>query len=233
MLIKLKKMYKNLMILFSAVVAFALTGCDKMDDTQKIFTEGGELTYPAKADSLKATGGLNRLELSWLMFADPKVDSYKIYWNNRKDSIVNKVQKTEEVDTIRVMLKNLAESTYHFEVYTYDKFGHSSVKAMASGKVYGDRYIASLLPKAYRLLTRKGLDLHIDWMGSDPQLIYAELSYTNRSGVLEEVKILGKDEVTKLESFPVKGVFELRSVFVPEANALDTFYTEYQKITVP
>src|SRR5690606_16328711 len=81
-----------------------MSSCKKLDFNYRQFIGDGEITYTGKADSLKVRGGDQRAELSWLLVADPKVTSYKIYWDNRQDSTSGTLVKTDNVDTVKVML---------------------------------------------------------------------------------------------------------------------------------
>lgn len=201
-------------------------GCEKMDDIQKEFVQRGETVYTAKADSLKVFAGNNRLQLSWLLLSDPKIHKYKVFWNNRRDSIVSTVVKSAGVDTVRLMMAPLPEGTYHFEVFTFDKLGNSSVKATIIGKVFGERYASSLLPRTVR--KRERIDeytLDLEWTTADEDLAQVELEYQDRFGALRKVKVGKKAEFTQLTDFPLGGSFRARSAFLPEKNALDTFFT--------
>lgn len=209
-------------------------GCEKMDDTQKEFVERGETTYTAKADSLKAFGGRNRIKLSWLLLSDPKIHKYKVYWNNRRDSVESTVVKTAEVDTVKLLMDPMPEGTYHFEVFTYDKLGNSSIKSAVIGKVYGDRYASSLLPRTIRKVKRvDDYGLELEWMTGDEDLANVTLQYTDRSGQARKVTALRKDEFTVLPDFPFGASIKSRSAFLPEKQALDTFFTAYANTVIP
>ena len=98
-------MSKNILILLVLSLLFSIfTSCENMEDTYKEFVGDGETVYIGKADSIKARGGRNRLELSWLLLSDPKVSSFKVYWNNKGDSIEGDLVKTENVDTVKLMM---------------------------------------------------------------------------------------------------------------------------------
>lgn len=208
-----------------------LSACKKMDDSYRQFIEKGETIYIAKADSIKINGGRNRVEVTWLLLSDPKVSSYKLLWNNGRDSLVKAVSKTKEVDTVKALLTNMTEGTYFFDIYLYDKLGHSSVKATKSGMVYGERFQSSLLTRAYRSITRSGADVNVEWMPADTIAKQVDLQYTNTIGELVKVKITDKKQiVTRLVGVPVNGTFSYRTVFEPEAKGLDLFYTDYMTV---
>lgn len=228
----MKRVIQNIFLI--VMISGTAWSCKKMDFNYRQFVDGGEIIYIAKADSIKLRGGNNRLELSWLLLSDPKVHEYKVYWNNRKDSIKNLIQKTTEIDTVRVMLKNLAEGAIEFEIFMYDKLGNSSVKASKIGQVYGERYRSSLLNRTYmstRRLVNK--DLEFDWKSADNDVLFSEIKYTDNANksIVKIVKNTAK--LDTLKSFPIKGTMDLRTAFLPDTSAIDTFYTSYQTIVLP
>lgn len=225
--IKSSKMKRHFKILIYIALGFgALHSCKKMDDTYRQFVEDGETVYIGRADSLKVRGGDLRAEVSWLLISDPKVHEYRLTWNNGTDSIVNVVTKTDEVDTIRVVINDLEEKTHEFTVTMYDKYGNSSVKTNVIGKVFGPRYESSLVNRAFLSAVSEDNQVTINWTEPETQLVYSELSYIDASGASNKVRVEKADETTTLTDFPDLGNFEMISVFIPDSTALDTFYTE-------
>src|SRR5690554_5060387 len=105
------KYLSSILIFF---IAACFVACEDMQDTYKEFVI--DRVYTGRPDSLLARGGENRVELSWLLLSDPKISSYKVSWNNGQDSIVGDLVKTDDVDTVRVVLDDLSENIYFFEV---------------------------------------------------------------------------------------------------------------------
>src|SRR3546814_17804617 len=81
------------------------------------------------ADSLVIRPGYKRVELSWLALSDPTVTKAMVYWNNGRDSVEVPINKTTGIDTVRVMIDNLQERIYTFEIVTYDNDGHKIGRA--------------------------------------------------------------------------------------------------------
>ncbi|HEY0669242.1 MAG TPA: DUF4998 domain-containing protein [Sphingobacteriaceae bacterium] len=212
------------------IMLFTLLGCAKMDDTYSEFVKDGEKIYIAKADSIKVRGGNKRIQLSWLLLSDPKVVKYKVLWNNGRDSIVNPVTKTASVDTIILMINNIEEGTHQFEIYTYDKLGNTSVKATTIGKVYGDRYGKSLLSATYSELVRDGNDLKIVWAQQSAGFAGLSVKYQDSNNNTKEIAVNKSEAFTILQNLPFGGEFKLKTAFLPDSTALDTFYTSYNTI---
>ena len=213
------------------VALIVIPGCETMEDTYSQFSKVGETLYIAKADSIKVRGGNYRIELSWLLLSDPKIHSYKVYWNNRRDSIANSVVKTEGVDTVRLLLTNMREDVHNFDIYTFDKHGNSSVRASTVGRVYGDNYKGGLLNRTYKSLTRKGSDVIVQWSASDNTVLHVELNYLNSENMMVSKRIPRSVEKDTLLKFPTGGTFNYRTVFLPEPAALDIFYSSERSVT--
>jgi|SRR5690606_9336030 len=219
-------MKKQILILITIVLGFGvLYSCKKMDDTYRQFIEDGEIIYIGRADSLKVRGGELRAEVSWLLISDPKVHEYKLTWNNGTDSIINTVTKTDQVDTVRVVIEDLEEKTYEFTITMFDKHGNTSVKSNVIGKVFGPRYESSIVNRAFLTAILKDSDVTINWTKAEDQLVYSLLTYTDSSGKETTLRVEKDEETTILSDFPRIGNFEMVSSFLPDSTALDTFYT--------
>lgn len=211
-------------ILFVLMLLFF--SCEDMKDTYRQFTKDGEIIYISKADSIKTRGGEYRIGISWLV-SDPKVTSYKIYWNSHRDSMVNTITKTAGIDTVRIMLNGMREDVHQFDIFMYDENGNSSVRASAIGRVYGDNYKASLLTRTYKLLTRKTSNAIFQWTEAAPTVLRVEVNYKNTLNA-QILHFVPKEAIMDtLKNFPTGGTFQFRTAFLPEPAALDTFYTSF------
>src|SRR5688500_14191658 len=108
MFMNIKTLKISLLLLASAALMLTAS-CEKMGDTYSGYLKGGEITYPGKADSLAAFPGNKRIALQWLIMSDPKIVKAVVFWNNRLDSLIVPIQKTSQVDTIRLTLPNMEE----------------------------------------------------------------------------------------------------------------------------
>lgn len=239
---------KNLR-LFSVLAAsllLATQACEQMEDTYARYLADGEIVYPGKADSLRAFPGNRRIKLQWLIISDPKVVKAVIYWNNNADSLEVPIQKTSSVDTISVMLPDMAEGLYTFDVYTYDNFGHRSIGNQVIGEVYGETYQQTVgnrlirsvewldLPQEGEIPAFKGAQ--INWFGLNVQAVFMNIRYTHEDGTRidvreEPVRIAGRPplfrETTRLPGCRENSLITYRTAFMPDTAAIDTFYTDY------
>ena len=217
-----------------ALVATSIVSCGKMDETYRGFLEEGEYFYPGKADSLRAHSGDGRIQLSWLRTADPSVTTAIIYWNNRQDSAVMPLQEFTGSDTLRVMIDNLEEKSYTFEVYTKDDAGNTSVRSEVLGEVYGEVYRSSLLHRAIQEMSFSHEDgsLTITWTPAEETGVRDSVTYQLTSGEVRVQAVPVDEEVTRLADYAPNTSFGYRSFFLPDSLAIDTFGTDLLEVEV-
>ena len=106
------RLFKNFALVFLFIGTLA--SCDGMDATYKEFIEEGPIVYIGKVDSLKAYAGRNQAMLEWQKLLDPRAKTAKIFWENRTKS--TELQLTDKAGLTQVIVKDLAEGSYVFEV---------------------------------------------------------------------------------------------------------------------
>lgn len=223
--------------LHSFVILLALAGlgsCTTMDEGYKNFIKNGEISYTGMVDSLKIFSGHNRVQVNGLFIADPKITECRIFWNNKQDSLVVPVTRTHGVDTLRVIIPNLVENIYNFEVRTYDKLGNKSIAVTSIGKVYGDRYQQSLInrPIVSTTLVSPKLTINFATMDTSTGVFSTEVTYTNTSDVLKTVAVpyFSTDPKNPINASIVipdykNGSFSYRTLFKPDPTCIDVFYS--------
>lgn len=207
-----------------------LISCSKMDDSYNEFLGYGQPKYPGKADSVKVLSGYNRMILTWLNSADPKITRAKVYWNNRADSL--EVPITSSMDSINIPFNNATEGTYVFEIYTFDNEGNRSVRVEAIGRVFGDTYKSRLLSRPIYDATVVNDSLWINWGGlSDTAIVGTQVTYKDANNVTRSFIV---DETILLSQFPnfPRGDIQYRTIYLPDVNAIDTFYTPWVSMYV-
>lgn len=206
-----------------------LNSCSKMDDTYKEYLDYGQSKYPGKPDLARVLPGYNRMLLTWMNSADPKVTRAKIYWNNGSDSI--EVPISPAMDSIKIPFNSMPEGPYIFEIYTFDKEGNRSVKAEAIGRVYGDVYKSRLLSRPINDATVVNDSLNILWGGlSDTTIIGTEVTYTDNLNRPRKFFVDKSILLSMNPNFP-RGTIEYRTVYLPP-NSIDTFFTAWVPLYV-
>jgi hypothetical protein len=228
------KQNKNIFLLFFIALACLVFSCSKMDSTYSDFVKDGPITYVAKPDSVRIHPGKNRIRISWLTVADPKVNRAVVYWNNRKDSANVTINRTSGVDSVSVDLNGLNEGTYVFEIFTFDSKGNKSVKTEVIGDAYGDNYLKTLLIRPVSVASIIGNDTaRVDWGAvSYKEAIASEISYTDLSGTQHTLIIPADSVSTKLTNVSAQTVFSYRTKYLPSPLAIDSFYTESKTVKI-
>jgi hypothetical protein len=205
------------------------TACSKMNDYRKDFTDGRERIYTGKADSVKVFPGKNRVLLQWLYVADPKVKRAKVFWNNRRDSTAVDITRTSGVDTIRLIINNLPEGSYNFEIVSYDADANPSVTVTRGGVVFGESYQAALLNRLIKKAEIKSGYAEITWYNADQYVLATELKYINTADEIIISRILPGMDTTQLAAYKAGTKFEYRTLYLPDSLSIDTFYTAWQQ----
>ena len=221
---------------FILLILFLLgfMSCSDMDETYRHFWERGEKQYPAPADSLQVYSGKNRVGLSWIIYGDPNVDKVKIFWENRSDSLEIPIQSTGGTDSMFVVIDELAEGTYSFDILTYNKKGNISVSRSVIGTVFGDVYENTLLPRFMQSAFYKEDTLSITWGNpADTTSIGSEIFYRNRAGSYNRVIADNSVDITSIADYDYDSdpTFTYRTIYVPPM-AIDTFYSAVQTVKV-
>jgi hypothetical protein len=115
-----------------------------MDATYKDFIKDGEIRYSQKPDTLGIKPGYNRVK-AWLVAKRANVSKFKVYWNDRADSVEVPVTDAFNTDTLSVIIDNIDEGSYTFEFFTFDREGNTSIVVDTVGNVYGDVYLGSMV----------------------------------------------------------------------------------------
>lgn len=227
---------KRLIYLGAMISMIALASCSKEQDrTYYDYIKDGAIVYTGRADSLKAFAGDGRVMLKWYLPSDQNITGCKIFWNFGADSLIMAVKKSPKPDTIQVPI-SLQEGSYNFEVVTFDKQGHTSIKAEAIGNSYGANFKATLSNRPIRTFTKvtASNSINIAWVGKDDKCLGTEWSYTGRDQQPKRYfsrQVTGDQaDTTLISSCDLTKPVTYRTLFAPETQAVDTFYTDYKAL---
>ncbi|WP_372755754.1 DUF4998 domain-containing protein [Mariniflexile sp.] len=234
MINNIKKTSLPLFLLAFCISIFNACTPTSADDYKK-YTEGGEILYSGKLDSVKIFSGHNRIKLEGMLSPDPKVTSYRIYWSNKKDSIDVPVSESDIANTISKIVEGLEENIYNFEIRTFDDKENSSIPVFITGTVYGDRYINSLINRPLVKNTiESATTALIQFAPVDltSGIFESEIEYIDSNNELQSftVPVENKDPIV-LTDFIDGNTFKYRSVFRPDPTCIDIFYTNYTVVT--
>lgn len=221
--------YTRYCLAFLALLA--MMACNKKYHNYEHFIDDGPIVYPGRADSLQALAGNERILLAWAVPSDLNITQYKVFWNFGTDSLTIPGRQPTSSDSVKLFVNGMAQGSYSFTVYSYDKEGHRSVGTHAIGNVYGSIFSSTIFNRPISSLKRDvaASTLTVAWVGLDAKCIGTEWSYTGSDGQPASFFSPIADS-TKLTSCDVTRPISYRSLFLPEAKAIDTFYTEIKTL---
>ncbi len=228
----MKYIYKYLVL----SLLLLLVNCTKMDYTYSKFIQDGEIVYSIKPSRVGLYPGDNRIKLEVAIISSPTLDKLKIYWNSRNDSTEWQIKPDLKNDTTFVIgiIDPLDEGRHTLEFKTLDKLGNFSVIMDTVGQVYGDLYRGGLRnrdPKNAVINIDNGR-MEIEWSDApdenDP--LRGEMSYIDSEGETVLIGIPLDEFMTIIPARPIDDSIRYRMIYLPEAKAIDTFYTQFRSI---
>ena len=220
------------LIAFVASVLF-LYSCDDFMDVHKEYIEGGEIIYSPKPDSIKFIAGEGRILFYCRTYNAPNVHSIYVYWNDHLDSLIIPVEMKTGYDSIFVEINNLEEKSYTFDVRTTDNFGHKSLYMTDFGTSYGELYQSRLTDRRIKDISLSDKGGTVSWYFASGSLVRTEIQYVKNDGSQAIVKVPATEDETLLPDIKAGSTIEFRSLYIPEAVAIDTFATAWKTYETP
>ncbi len=222
-------MKKNRIIPVLLMAAFLLFAgaCQKMEDFHSKYIKDGEIIYTTKLDSVTTYAGYQRVLIKGILKEAFGVKEIIIYWNDGNDSLITEYTRQHDVDTVEILIENLEEQSYMFDIYTSDGEGHRSVRVQAFGTAYGERYRSALYPRTIKTYYIAGTDtMGLKFLPAEELERHSEVKYTDKDGneVIINVDITQGSMV--LPSY--KSGVSIRTWFLPEKTALDSFPSDWR-----
>ncbi len=220
----MKRIYIYLLVV---VVAFSITACDDMMDVHKKYIENGEIVYAPNIDSLVFYAGQNKVYFKFWTFNAINVKSVDLYWD--EDSLITLVNPSSELDSIMISVPCEEEKSYTFKVRTTDVFGNHSLWNTGFANSYGAFFKESLSNRMLKGFIIKDNDAIITWFPPANNLVRSEVRYMDGSQK-EQIVNIPADEAESICPGLVNNKFEVRSFFLPEPDAVDTFAIDWQAL---
>ena len=221
----MKQSYRICLLLLAAFVV----SCDSFMDVHEEYIKDGEVIYAPKADSIQFIAGKGRVQFAFWLENAPNVKSVDLYWNSMTDSLITPVSPSAGLDSFYVVVPDLPEGSYTFEVKTRDNFEHNSLYLTGFGNSYGDFYQSSLVNRRVRNIELGEAGGIINWFGAAEGMTWTEIEYTMSDGTMGTVRVdPGAEQIVCPDLKPGTG-FRFSSSFIPEALSIDTFSTDWEE----
>lgn len=221
--------YKFLLITF--IVAGIYSCKDQMDLHQE-YIKDGEIVYLPKIDSIVSYPGNKRVQLAGYLKNAYNVSNVVVYWNNKADSMIFDYSKTKYIDSMNLIIPNLEEKSYIFEVYTYNEAGDRSIKVPIAGTAYGDNYKSYLAPRTSNGFSFENNELRALWLSANELEVGTTIRYTTTDNVEKTIFLSPTVSSIVLSNRKLGTSFSFQSMYIPEEAAIDTFYTEWTTLPI-
>ena len=212
------------------LLIFSVSACSKMNDLHNKYLQNGEMIYVGKPDSVVAFAGKERVKLRYWV-TDPKAVKMVIYWSSRTDSMVIDIPAHLAKDSLEVIIPNLPEKSYSFELVTMNKNNSDrSVPKDIIGHSYGDVFQSIIGSRTTKDASKFPEGIFINWLNAPEKSIGCELIYVDTLG--NSVKRFVPDSVTETTITDAAGGIKYHTLFLPEVSAFDTFYTDLEEVPI-
>ncbi|GHT50167.1 chitobiase [Bacteroidia bacterium] len=230
------KTIKKSSLLFIVLTALCVSSCENMMDVHQQFIEDGERIRAPKVHDMQFFAGENQILFRFMLKTSPNVTTVDVFWNDRADSLIIPVTPTTGLDTFKVILPNMAEKSYTFEVRTTDSYGHHSLVTTGVGTAYGTMYRKSLSNRRVGIGTMvevgTNIQVRIPWGAASTNLVQNEIRYTAVGGAKQVIEVTRTDALTSISDAEAGSLFESRSWFLPDSVAIDTFKLAWDTLTI-
>ena len=211
----------------------SITSCDDFMDIHKEYIEGGEIIYAPKPDSVSFIAGKGRILFNCRTYNAPNIRSIDVFWNDGLDSLIIPVELKTGYDSISVILDDMEEKSYTFNIQTTDNFGHKSLFLTDFGTSYGETFHSTLNDRRIKSVSLSDKEGIIEWYSALNGLMRNEIRYRKNDGSQAVVKMLSADHQVALPDAKAGSSFEYRSLYLPEEECIDTFATAWTEYETP
>lgn len=221
---KLKELIINTFMISAVLIS---SSCQKQDHAYIDFVKDGERIYLGKVIDVEVKPGNGRVGLSWGVY-DSRAKKAKIKYNDGLDSVMLDVNKTSSVTYMDVVIDNLEERLYSFQIFLIDSYGNQSVAYKADGQSYGDSYQKSLNNRFISNVNIVNKNITLTWLTAKAPIVETKIEYYDaNSNELQVVTIPVTSNTITLSNVKLEADIRYRTAYLPTSNALDMFYSEY------
>lgn len=205
--------------------------CDEMDSIHREYLNG-EIIYSGKLDTLNVRPGYKRAQ----------IDGYTKFLGNSNKVIIQFEDKSEEFlitgdegEIMSMIIENLDESSYEFNVQSQDKNGNFSVKQKVAGFAIGDIFVSDQDPRKLIDFSNTKEGTFANFLGnSDSQyVIFTTLVYEQENGDTFNDTIFFEQNRIKLIDFKPLGSITTKSYIQSGLSGIDTIPLNEVSYTLP
>lgn len=226
----MKALNTKFQIIIWCLIVTSFTMCTPIDHYYSDYLDNSEKAYPGKVDSIVFKPGKERAAIRSLISTDTRVTKMEISWG-QNGYFEADITPDDIADYKEVLIPEIEEGSYTFDIRTLDEDGNYSVRSEIFGRVYGDSYESNLNNRIIDNVQNQENNLLVNWVPEsiDSTLVGTIISYKNTQGETKEI-FTGSLNQTVLPEFEEESNFTFQTVFKPRSIAIDTFYAPVKTI---
>lgn len=221
----------NIQAVLLGLVIILLGRCTPIDYHYRDYLENAEKVYPGRVDSLLFRPGNNRAAIRSLMSTDSRVVKMSVSWGFGGHFETN-VSPEDIANYKEVVIPEIEEGIYTFDIRTFDSEGNSSMRAEIFGRVYGAGYVENLNNRIINNIRPSEGGLLINWFSesADSTLLGTVVTYMTDAGDSARIITGPASNQTILPDHKAGSEFTFSTRYKPTSLAIDTFYATLQTI---
>ncbi len=228
----MKRLTRYVTFIYAILMLFS--GCDKMEDIHSKYLEG-DIIYAPKPLVIQTFAGKSRIGIKYYLINAVNVKQCIVEWDEGAGTQTVDITPKLPLDSIMFEINNLEERSYIFNVYTLDNFDNRSVKEQVTGSAYGAKYVSLLTNRSLIGIDGGGTidSLTLSWAKAPEGNTGVEIMYNNTNGEPVTKMVMPEDEFTVIRGWESEGQMSIKSFYIPEENAIDTFESASETVSLP
>jgi len=205
--------------------------CSDMDSIHDEYLNG-EIIYAGKLDTLKIRPGYYRAQLEGYTQFLGTSNQITIEY---EDQIISYPIEENLSDIFSVIIEDLEEGSYEFNVYTQDPNGNLSVSQTVAGNVIGDEFISDQNPREVLDYSFQPDGNYVNFYGNAESefVIYTLIDYENEENEIITDTLFYEDNRVKLINLKPLGSMITTSVIQSGLFGIDSIALEPLEYTLP
>ena len=227
------KKKKNNLFLFIAITLALATSCGDMDSIHQDYLDGEEV-YAGKLDTLKVRPGYYRAQLEGqtqflgnstkiIIEYDNELEIYDIINENISDGIYS------------MILPELEERSYEFNVTTQDENGNLSISQVVAGSAVGDIFISDQDPREINDFSFEDDGTYANFLSNaqSENVIFTTLDYENEFDEIVKDTLYFEENRKRLFRYKPNGNIITTSIIQSGLNGIDSISLNPLSYTMP
>jgi len=205
--------------------------CSDMDSIHDEYLNG-EIIYAGKLDTLKIRPGYYRAQLEGYTQFLGTSNQITIEY---EDQIISYPIEDNLSEIFSVIIEDLEEGSYEFNVYTQDPNGNLSVSQTVAGNVIGDEFISDQNPREVLDYSFESDGNYVNFYGNAESefVIYTLIDYENEENEMITDTLFYEDNRVKLINLKPLGSMITTSVIQSGLFGIDSIALEPLEYTLP